>query len=344
MIKFAHIEYLWLLVLVPIFIVLYILINRNLTKKLNKLGNKQLLETLIPQRSSGKKWGKFILTILAFISLIFALANPLIGTKQEKVKRKGIDIIIALDLSKSMLAEDLSPSRLERSKKFISSMIEEMKSDRVAFIIFAGNAYLQMPLTVDYSAFEMYLRSVNTDIIPTQGTAIGKSIDLALEAFDEGKEKHKALVIISDGEDFEGDVLDKAKEAVKNGVKIFTVGVGTTKGAPIPIYNKQGQKTDYKKDKEGSIILTKIDEKTMQQLAVNGDGAYYRLVGKETAKAIFDDLSKVEKKEIEEIVYTDYDEQFQYFLFLGLVFVLIEILISHKRGNFFKKLNLSDKP
>jgi Ca-activated chloride channel family protein len=222
-------------------------------------------------------------------------------------------------------------------------MIAEMRSDRVGFIIFAGNSYLQMPLTVDYSAFEMYLRSVNTDIIPTQGTAIGKSIDLALQAFEGEQQKHKALVIISDGEDFEGDVYEKAKEAAKTGVKIFTIGVGTPKGAPIPVYNKFGQKVDYKKDNSGSIILTKIDEQTLQQLAAHGNGQYFRLVGRETTKALFDELSKVEKKEIEELIYTDYEEQFQYFLLLGLIFVLIEILITHKKSSFIKKLKLFEE-
>lgn len=343
MIRFAHIEYLWLLVLVPVFILLFYFVQRNLNRKLSKLGSQQLIENLIPERSRGKKRAKFIFILLAYISIVLALTNPLMGTKQETVKRKGIDIIIALDLSKSMLAEDLAPNRLERSKRLISSMIAEMRSDRVGFIIFAGNAYLQMPLTIDYSAFEMYLRSVNTDIIPTQGTAIGKSIDLALQAFEGEQQKHKALIIISDGEDFAGDVFDKAKEAAKAGVKIFTIGVGTPKGAPIPVYNKFGQRVDYKKDKSGSIILTKIDEQTLQQLAAHGNGQYFRLVGRETTKALFDELSKVEKKEIEELVYTDYEEQFQYFLFLGLIFVLIEILITHKKSSFFRKLKLFEE-
>lgn len=343
MMKFAHISYFWLMAILPVLVLLYILSNRSLEKKLQKLGNKRLIENLVPDRSKGRKNVKFILSLLALVSLIFALANPLIGTKQEKVKRKGIDIIIALDLSKSMLAEDLAPSRLERSKKFISSMIQEMKSDRVGFIVFAGNAYLQMPLTVDYSALEMYVRTVNTQIIPTQGTAIGKSIDLALQAFDSDIQKHKAMVIISDGEDFEGDVFDKAKEAAKSGVKIFTVGVGTPKGAPIPVYNKFGQRADYKKDNSGSIILTKIDEQTMQQLATYGGGKYFRLTGKETTKALFNELSGVEKKEIEELVYTDYEEQFQYFLFLALVFLLIGIFITHRKSKLFSKIKLFEE-
>ncbi len=338
--RFEHSEYLWLLVIIPILFFLFFLAKRNLSKKIDALGKKQLIEQLIPNRSNKKGIWKFILLIFGLALMIIGLANPQVGSKQEKVKRKGIDVAIALDLSKSMLSEDIRPNRLERARRFISSLIDKFESDRVAFIIFAGNAYLQMPLTIDYSAFELYLRTVGPKIIPTQGTAIGEAIELAEQAFEAGQKKHKALIIISDGENHDEGALALAKTAAQNGTKIYTIGVGTPKGGPIPIYNKYGEQTDYKKDNDGSIVLSKLNEKMLQELAVNGNGQYFRLSGRETVTSIMKEISQMETKEIEELVYTDYEDQFQYFLFFGLLLIAAEVFISSKKSRLFNKWNL----
>jgi len=341
--RLEHPEYLWLLASILILALSYIWAHSRRKKQLANIGDEHLVERLIPNRSGSKKVIRFLLISLAIAFIVVGLANPQVGTKEETVKRKGVDIVIALDLSNSMMAEDTRPNRLERSKRFISTLLDKFQNDRVAFIIFAGNAYMQMPLTIDYSAFDMYLKTVNTGILPTQGTAIGEAIQLAETAFDAGERKHKALILISDGENHEEAAMEIAAEAAKSGTKIFTVGVGTAKGGPIPVYNKYGRQVDYKKDREGSIVLSKLNEKMLQEIAVNGNGKYYRLSGgKEAVKEIMKHISEMETKEIEEQIYTDYEDQFQFFLFFGLVLIVIEVFISSRKSTWWSKLKLFD--
>jgi Ca-activated chloride channel family protein len=342
--RLEHPEYLYLLAGLAVLVISFIWAADRRKKQMAAIGNEKLVSRLIPHRSALRKNTRFILMLLAIACLIVGLANPQVGTKQETVKRKGVDIVIALDLSSSMQSEDIRPNRMERSKRLISELLDRFQNDRVAFVIFAGNAYLQMPLTIDYSAFELYLRTVDTDIIPTQGTAIGDAIKLSEQAFDAGERKHKALIIISDGENHEEAAVELAKTASENGTKIFTVGVGTPKGGPIPIYNAYGQQVDYKKDKDGSIVLSKLNEKMLQELAVHGNGKYFRLSGgRETVREIIDLISEMETKEIEEQIYTDYEDQFQFFLFFGLVLILVETLTSTRKSRYWSKLNLFEE-
>ncbi len=338
--RLEHPEYLWLLVALVVLTLSYFWATSKRKKQIASIGDKRLVDQLMPERSRYKKGIRFFLMLFGLASLIIAVTNPQVGSKQETIKRKGVDIAIALDLSKSMLAEDTKPNRIERSKRFISKLIDKFQNDRVAFVIFAGNAYLQMPLTVDYSAFNLYLKNISTGIIPTQGTAIGDAIKLAEQAFDAGERKHKALIIISDGENHDESAIEAAKEARKNGTKIYTVGVGTPKGGPIPIYDKYGRQSDYLKDKDGSIVLSKLNEKMLQEIALNGGGNYYRLAGNDAIKTIMKEVSEMETKEIEEQVYTDYEDQFQFFLFFGLVLILIELLINTKKSKFWSKLKI----
>ncbi|MEZ5009344.1 MAG: VWA domain-containing protein [Chitinophagales bacterium] len=341
--RLEHPEYLWLFAVLVVLSLTYFWARSKRKKQIQQIGDARLVEQLMPERSKYSNGIRFVLMFLAMSCIIIALANPQVGSKQETVKRKGVDIAIALDLSNSMMAEDTKPNRLERSKQFISKLIDKFQNDRVAFVIFAGNAYLQMPLTIDYSAFNLYLKNINTGIIPTQGTAIGDAIMLAENAFDAGEKKHKALIIISDGENHDEEAIEAAKEAHKNGTKIFTIGVGTPKGNPIPIYDKYGQQTDYLKDKDGSIVLSKLNEKMLQEIALNGGGSYYRLTGgNEVIKSIMSVISEMETKEIEEQVYTDYEDQFQFFLFFGLVLILIEVFINTKKSKFWTKLKVLD--
>jgi Ca-activated chloride channel family protein len=342
--RFEHPEYLWLLSAIVLLVIFYLFARSKRKKQIASIGDLYLVKQLMPDKSASRNGAKFILLLFALAFLVVGLANPQVGTKQETVMRKGVDIIIALDLSESMLANDIQPFRLEKAKMFISKLLNKFQNDRVAFIVFAGNAYLQMPLTVDYSAFDLYLKNVDTKLLPTQGTAIGEAIQLAEEAFDAGEKKHKALIIISDGESHDEDAIQKAKEANKNGTTIFTVGVGTPKGAPVPVLNQFGQEIGRKKDNDGSIVLSKLNEKMLQEIALVGGGNYYRLSGiNEEVKDIMSNISKMETKEIEEQVYTDYEDQFQFFLFFALILIVIELFISTKKSRFWSKLKIVDK-
>ncbi|MEX0812585.1 MAG: VWA domain-containing protein [Chitinophagales bacterium] len=300
----------------------------------------QAAEQLMPEKSKFRHYFKFILLVLAFSSLILAWANPQIGTKQEKVKRKGVDVIIALDVSKSMLAEDIKPSRIEQAKQFVSRLIDELKMDRIGLIIFAGNAYLQMPITTDHAAAKLFLKSINTNLVPTQGTAIGDAIRLGIESFEGDEKKFKSIVIISDGENHEGEAIEATEEASEQGIIIHTVGVGSQKGAPIPVYRNNVQ-TDYLRDKSGNIVLSKLDENMLRQIAVKGDGEYLNLKsGSETLNALTSAIAAMEKREFEENVFTDYEDQFQYFLAFALFLLIVEILIAERKSKWSRKLNL----
>jgi Ca-activated chloride channel family protein len=341
--RFEHPEYLWLLTTILLLTFVYFWARSKRKKQIAAIGDAHLVKQLMPDKSNSKNGIKFMLLLFALAFLIVGLANPQVGSKQETVTRKGVDIIIALDLSESMLANDIQPYRLEKAKMYISKLLNKFQNDRVAFIVFAGNAYLQMPLTVDYSAFDLYLKNVNTKMLPTQGTAIGEAINLAEQAFDAGENKHKALIIISDGENHDENALQLAKDAHKNGTIIFTVGVGTPKGAPIPILNEQGQEIGRKKDSDGSIVLSKLNEKMLQEIALVGGGNYYRLAGiNEEIKNIMSEISTMETKEIQEQVYTDYEDQFQFFLFFAMILIVIELFISTKKSRFWSKFKMVD--
>jgi Ca-activated chloride channel family protein len=254
MFRFEHIEYLWLLLgLIPA-LLFFVWNARWKRKQIAKLGNKDLITSLMPDYSKTKLITKFILLSFAYVFLVLGIANPQIGTKQEKVKRSGIDVMIALDVSKSMLAEDVQPNRLSKAKNFISKFIDDLKNDRLGMIVFAGRAYLQMPQTVDYSAAKMYLKSVSPDMVPTQGTAIAQAVDLAKESFAKEDNKSKALIIISDGEDNEEGSDAAVEEAAKAGIKVYTIAVGSDNGGPIPLPNG-----DFKRDGDGNIVLSKVN-------------------------------------------------------------------------------------
>lgn len=335
MLEFDHIEYFWLLaVLLPLALLfLWFILWRR--RAVSRFGEKPLVMRLINKRPVYKHQLKFFILVLAIIFFVIGLANPLIGTKFEKVKRQGVDLIIALDVSKSMLAEDVKPDRLTRAKQFISNIFENLQNDRVGIIVFAGNAYLQMPLTVDYSAGKLFLKSIDTEIVPTQGTAIGDAIRLAMSSFEAGEKKYKALVIITDGENHEGDALEAAEEAAEEGAVIYTVGVGTPKGSPIPVYQR-GVQVDFKRDENNNIVLSKLNENMLQQIGVKGNGDYFRLTtGRDEVEALMAEIASLEKKEFEERVFTDYEDYFQYFLLVALALLALEALISERRSTIF---------
>jgi len=340
MTKFENITYLCaLLGLIPL-IGIFIFYHFWRKRTYKKLGELQLVEQLAPENSKRKHIFKFILLFFAFIFLVIGIANPQIGTKFEKVKRSGVDVMIALDVSKSMLAEDIKPNRLERSKQFISRLIDKLQNDRIGLIVFAGNAYLQMPITIDYSAAKLFLNNVNTEMVPTQGTAIGEAIELSTNSFNKEEKKFKTLIIITDGEDHEGDALTLAEDAAKEGVIVHTIGVGSPKGAPIPQY-RNGVQSDFKRDENGNIVLSKLNETELQQIAVKGDGKYYRLSsGTREIDAIISEISTMEKKNFEERVFTDYEDQYQYFLAVALILITLEFFISDKKSMWLRKLGI----
>ena len=336
MFRFEHKEYLYLLLLLIPVLLLFIVFHRWRKKSIARFGTATLVYQLIPDFSNGKHIIKFVLLSFAFVFLVLGLANPQLGTKQEKVKRQGIDVVIALDVSKSMLAEDVQPNRLARAKNFISNFVDQLKNDRLALVVFAGHAYLQMPLSVDYSAAKLYLKTISTESVPTQGTSISEAIELANESFAQGDNKSKALIIISDGEDHESGVDEALEVAAKSGIKVFTLAVGTDKGSPIPMANG-----DYKRDAEGSIVLSKVNIEAMREYAENGNGKSYVLgSGKDEINSILKELGRIGSKDIEDVVFTDYDDKFQYCLIIAAVLLIIEFMLSERKSRLFEKLKI----
>ncbi|MBO7460253.1 MAG: VWA domain-containing protein [Bacteroidales bacterium] len=339
--RFENPQYLYWLLIIPVLVAIYVLIRLWNKRQFGRFANIKLRGYLVPMFSSARANTKFIIFNLIIALLIIGAANLQSGSKMEKVKREGIDLFLCVDISNSMHAEDIAPNRLERSKQAISKLISKLGGDRIGIIVFAGNAYVQLPITTDYSAAKMFLSTVDTDLIPTQGTEVGRAIELAIKSFGEN-EHNKAIVIISDGEDHEnGDAVKAAQEAAKHGIKIYTIGMGLDEGAPIPLYNKYGKKTGYKKDKDGNIIITKLDDNILRQIAEIGDGLYVRASNSNVGlDKIYEDINKTEKSEIESNVFTDYEDQFQWFVGAAILLLIIEILLSSGKKEWESKFNL----
>lgn len=327
MIQYEHIEYfnlLWILIPLTALFAYFLFWKNNAIKKFAK---KSLFNKLAKDQSKIKHIVKFFLVFFASIAIILALVNPKIGTKFEKVKREGVDVMIAIDVSKSMNAKDIQPSRMLKARQFVSNLISEISNDRIGLIVFAGNAYLQMPLTIDYSATKMFLKQVNTNLVPTQGTAIGAAVELAKRSYPKEDNNQKVLIIISDGENHEGDAEDAIKMAKEKGIKIITVGVGTEKGAPIPI----GKRGEFKKDTDGNIVISKLNKEMLQDLAQQAKGTYYDINSQKIIDDILSELGSLEGKVFEEKVITDYKQHFQLFLFIAYILLLIDFLVSYRK-------------
>ncbi len=337
MIRFAHSEYLYALAILPVLLVLFWWAIQMRKRGLTRFGNPKLLELLMPSVSRYKRISKFFFVFGALAILILGIANPQIGTKMEEVKREGVDIIIALDVSNSMKAEDIKPNRLERAKREISHMIDKFQNDRIGLIVFAGDSYLQLPLTTDYSAARLILSTVDVDVVPIQGTAIGSAIKLAMKSFAAGEKKHKVIIIISDGENHEDDAIAAAKNANSEGVIVHTIGMGSPDGVPIPIYHGNTQ-AGYKKDESGNTVVTKLDEHGMHQIAEAGGGIYIRATKQQDElETIFKKIQTMEKKEFGAKIFTEYEDRFQYFLGIALLLLFIEYFISERKNRWFSK-------
>ena len=340
MFRFENQEFLYGLLLLPILLIFFWVSGRKRKKALKRMGEMEVIQGLMPELSFVRPAIKNLFLLLAFIFMIFALANPQIGSKLETVKRKGVEIMIAIDVSNSMLAEDIKPNRLERARRAISQLVRKLHNDKIGLIVFAGDAYIQLPITTDYAAARMFLQSVNTNIVPVQGTAIGKAIELGIKSFTTDQTKNKALIIITDGENHEDDAIAMATQAAEQGIIIHTIGMGLPQGGPIPVYDKYGQK-DYRKDNSGNVVVTKLNETMLQQVAGAGDGLYVRATNAETGlDMLYEKINEMDKEEFESKVFADYEDRFQPLVLLAFICLLIEFIILPRKNKILNKINL----
>ncbi|WP_321346285.1 VWA domain-containing protein [uncultured Draconibacterium sp.] len=339
MFRFANIEYLWGLLIIPLLAVFFVWSRISRRRALKKFGQQEILGQLMPYSSGNRPVVKFITLMLALAFFIVGIARPQFGSKLKTEKREGVELMIALDVSNSMMAEDIQPNRLERAKRAISRLVDRLKDDKIGLIVFAGDAYTQLPITTDYNSAKLFLNSVNTQIVPKQGTAIGAAIDLARKSFTPNGEANKAIVIITDGENHEDDALASAKAALDEGAIVHTIGMGLPSGSPIPVF-RNGQ-TDYLKDRDGNVVVTKLNEQMLEQIAATGGGIYVRANNAQVGlNALFDEINKMEKQEMETRTYSEYDDQFQYFFAVGLFLLLLEFVILERKNKYLKRIKL----
>lgn len=338
MFRFAHPGLLYLLIVIPLLIVFFVVMARKKKKAIAEFGNPELLMPLMPLLSFRRGAWKFVMLMLALIFVIVGVAGPQFGSKLQQVKKKGVELMIALDVSNSMMAQDIKPSRLEKAKMAIARMVEKLSNDKVGLIVFAGDAYVQLPITTDYSSAKLFLSNISTDVVPIQGTAIGSAIDLAAKSFTPETETSKAIIVITDGENHQDDAVAAAKRAREKGITVHTIGMGLEQGAPIPEKGHPGQ---FMKDGSGNIVVSKLDEKTLKEIAKSGEGLYVRASNTEVGLTqLLDEVNRMEKTLLEERVYTDYAEKYQYFLLVGLFFIFVEFMILGRKNKHFMKINL----
>lgn len=333
-------ELMLLFVAGPIVTVLFLSMLWWKKRAMGQFSSTEMLRYLSPMLSTGKPLLKFLLFRLALFFLTIAVINPQIGSKMTEAKQEGIDLMIAIDVSSSMLSEDIKPNRLIRARRGVSQLIDKLYGDRIGIVVFAGDAYVQLPVTTDYSAARMFLDMINTDIVPVQGTSIGSAIDLSLESFDFENGAQKAIIIISDGEDHEAEALEAAKRAAEKDVVIHTIGMGTQQGGPIPLYNG-GQKTGYKKDKEGKTVITRLDEKMLQDISTAANGEFVRASTAQMGiNALLEEIKSMNKTEFGSVTYSEYEDRFQIFLAIALVLLLLEWLVAERKSKWREKFKL----
>ena len=337
MFRFAHIEFLWLLLAIPVLVALHIWITRRKRQQLQLFGDPELMAELMPNASRIRPHVKFALMLTALSLLIIGIARPQYGTKEQTVKRQGIEVMIALDISNSMLAEDVAPNRLERAKQMLSKLVDQMVDDKLGLVVFAGDAFTQIPITCDYVSAKMYLQSITPDIIPAQGTAIGKAITTCVSSFGtEDTEKSRAIILITDGENHEDNAQEAAKMAKEKGIHVFVVGIGKPEGSPIP-----DGRGGFKKDRQGTVVVSRLSEEMCQEVAAAGGGMYVRADNSNTAtRALEKEIDKLGKQEIETKVYSDYNEQYQSFIFIALLLLVIDFFIFSRKNKSISRINL----
>jgi Ca-activated chloride channel family protein len=337
--RFANPDYLYLLLLLPVLIAFFIINEFRRRKSLKRLGDSALVGKLIPEISKIRPVIKFLLELTAVTAAVIMLARPQFGSKIEEVKKSGVEVIIALDVSNSMLAEDIQPNRLTRAKQAISKLVDNLEKDKIGLIVFAGDAYTQIPITTDYVSAKMFLSTISPDMVPKQGTAIGAAIDLASRSFSPGEGKSKAIIIITDGENHEDDPVASAEKASKMGIVIHTIGIGSTDGVPVPLGT--GGKRDYLKDADGSTVITRLDEDILKKIAVSANGNYVRASNSNIGlDEIFNDIRKMKKEDLESTMYTEYNDQFQIFTAVALFFLILDIMIMERKNRKLQDVKL----
>ena len=334
MFRFANPEYLYLLILIPIFITFFIGMRIIRKRNIAKFGNPELLKQLMPDVSVGRQQAKFYLLLTAIVLTIFMLARPQVGSKLQKVKQQNTEIMIALDISNSMLAEDIAPNRLEKSKQILSRLIDNL-DNRIGLVVFAGEAFIQLPVTTDFVSAKMFLSSISPNLIARQGTAIGEAIDLCMKSFSGAKDVSRAIIVITDGENHEDDAVKLAQAAVEKGITVHVIGMGSPNGTPLKIKN------DYKRDREGNIVMTRLDEDMCKKIAEAGKGIYIRADNTNAAqKIITQEINKMSSIEVESKVYSDFNEQFHLLAWLALALLLVEFFMMERKNMLFRKYRL----
>ena len=326
MLMFAEYKYLYLLILVPVFLIGYGIMRYMRARRVKAFGDPALVEALMPSRSRSKGWVKAVLFSLAFAFFAIGLARPRTGAKLAERNTKGAEIIVALDVSNSMLAQDYSPNRLERAKLSIARLTERLQEDRIGLVIFAGTSCVQLPVTTDYVSAKMFLNNIDTGSIPVQGTAIGDAIRLSIKSFSAQSEKSRVIVVISDGENHEDDAVGAAKQAAEYGIKVYTIGVGSPEGQPIPMDG------ELLRDKDGNIVVTRLNEEMLRDIARAGGGAYIHAGGEEFGlNPIIQDIRRMEDEEFGSMVFEEYDEEYMYFFGIALLLFVLEMLIGERK-------------
>lgn len=337
MFQFAHIKLLWLLLLIPLLTTAYILHTRHKRKQLAAFGDPLLLEELMPNASRIRPAVKFALNMAVLGLLIIALARPQYGTKEQTIKRQGIEVIFALDISNSMLAEDVAPNRLERAKQVLSKLIDQMQDDKVGMVVFAGEAYIQLPITCDYVSAKMFLQNISPDLIKTQGTALGSALQTSMRAFGGESEASRVIILITDGEDHEDNANNIAQQAQAQGIKVIVAGIGKPEGSPIPMPGTH----NFRKDRNGNVVVSKLNEDMCKEIAQAGGGIYVRCDNTNTAmRAIQKEVDTLATSEIETTVFTEYNEQYQSFILIALFLLVVDFFIFNRKNKRLSKVNL----
>jgi Ca-activated chloride channel family protein len=337
--RFANPDYLYLLLLLPVMVLLYILNAFRKKRAILRMGDPALISRLMPDLSRLRPAIKFTLQLFAITMVIIILARPQFGSKLEEVKKEGAEVIIALDVSNSMLAGDIQPDRLTRAKQALTRLIDNLDNDRIGLIVFAGDAYTQIPITTDYVSAKMFLNAIGPDMVPKQGTAIGAAIDLGMKSFSPGEGKSKAMIIITDGENHEDDPVSSAAEAAKAGIVIHTIGIGSEDGVPVPV-TVNGKK-EFLKDIDGNTVISKLDEDILKKIAIASGGSYVRANNSNIGlDEIFSEINKMKKQEMESTVYTEYNDQFQIFAAISIFLLILDFIIMERKNRKLSNIRL----
>lgn len=338
MFRFAHSSLLILLLLCLVFVILIILRNIKRRNSLRRLGDWELVKKLTPHYAKNLPSYKILLLTTALAFIILALARPQFGEKKEIVKKEGIEIMIALDISNSMLAEDITPNRLERAKYALSKLVDKLYNDKLGFIVFAGNSFVQLPMTHDYSAAKLFMSTISPELISQQGTSIGSAIELAAKSFSSESEIGKAIIIITDGEEHSGNAIAAAKAAKAKGIQVFTIGMGLEKGAPIPITGKKGQ---FLKDENGQTVISKLNPIFLKKVAEAANGTYIQASNTNVGlNDILDEINRLNTEAFESTQFVAHAEQFQYFLAIGIFLLVLGILFPERKHKYFERYNI----